>query len=455
MLSLNSIDKLFLCTPFAFLGCTDHKEINNNKNEKMNVVFILADDMGYSQLGCNGSEYYETPNIDKLSSESLNFTNAYSAAAVSSPTRASIMTGKYPARLHITDFIKGDTFPDSSLITPNWQKYLPLEEHTLGELFKENGYLTAIFGKWHLSIDKHEPASKPFNPDKQGFDEYIVTHKPGASADSSDDAHNVKLITEKSVNFLNKMRDTSFFLFVSHNSIHDPLMEDSILVNKYRHKKGVEKSENHPIIGAMIETLDKGVGEILNAIDSLGLSQNTVVIFYGDNGGKDLYASQTPFRKGKGWLYEGGIRVPLMIKWPGLTRQGEKTEQVISSIDFYPTFADYLEDSSIVDGISLINFLMPNTPIAERRLFWNYPHYHRGSGMKPAAAVLDGNYKAIIWYEEYLKDSTKGIELYNLSNDASEENNIFKDSTELAFKLLNEFNLWAESANIQIPEVKH
>lgn len=440
----------------SLYSCKSNNKKEVNENKKMNVVFILADDIGYSQIGCNGSDYYETPNIDSLSEEGLNFTNAYAAAAVSSPTRASIMTGKYPARLHLTDFIKGDTFPNSSLITPNWQKYLKLEETTLGELFKSSGYTTAMFGKWHLSIDKYEPESLPFNPNKQGFDEHIVTHKPKSDEDPFNDPHNVEQITKRSIDFIERKKDTNFFLFVSHNSIHDPLIEKPGLVKKYSNKEGVEKDQNHPVIGAMIESLDNSVGKILTKINSLGLSENTIVIFYGDNGGKASYAAQTPFRAGKGWLYEGGIREPLIIKWPGVTKENSTTNQVVSSIDFFPTFSSYLgKESTGVDGMDIKKFLKPDATSKERTLFWNYPHYHRGSGMMPAAAIRKGNYKMIIWYEDFLKDSTKGIELYNLAKDKSEAKDISSDNTEILNELLEDFRVWEKEAKIQVPQLKN
>ncbi len=310
-----------------------------------NIVFILADDLGYTQLGCYGSDYYQTPNLDQLASEGLKFTNAYAACAVCSPTRVSIMTGKYPARLHLTDFIAGNYRTDYPLSQPDWQKYLLLEERTIAEYLKEQGYRTALFGKWHLSQGKTPPESLPFNPDKQGFDESFVTYKPSGGMSMSwqgaeVDAHNVDTITSLAIDFIDRNRSNSFFLFVSHNTIHDPLKEKAESIAKFEKLPGTEMPENHPVIAAMIERLDMSCGAIFNKIIDSGLEENTIVIFFSDNGGRHSYALQTPFRAGKGWLYEGGIREPLIVKWKNVLEAGFRSEALVSSIDFLPTLLE-------------------------------------------------------------------------------------------------------------------
>ncbi len=272
-----------------------------------NIVFILADDLGYAQLGCYGSDYYQTPNLDQLAREGMLFTDAYAACAVCSPTRASIMTGKYPARLHLTDFIAGNNRTNYPLSQPDWQKYLPLEEVTVAEYLKEQGYRTALFGKWHLSQHKTPPGSLPFNPDKQGFDESFVTYKPSDGLSqpwqgAELDAHNVDTITSLALDFINRNRSNPFILFVSHNTIHDPLKEKAETVGKYEQLAGTKKPENHPVIAAMIERLDNSCGTILSRIKDAGLENNTIIVFFSDNGGKDAYALQTPLRAGKGWI---------------------------------------------------------------------------------------------------------------------------------------------------------
>jgi uncharacterized sulfatase len=244
---------------FIHFGCTGNKP-------KPNIIFILADDLGYAQLGCYGSQFYQTPHLDTLANEGMRFTNAYAACSVCSPTRASIMTGKYPARLHITNFIPGSN-RSHPVLQPEWQKYLPLEEVTFAEILKENGYKTAIFGKWHLSPEKTPPQSLPFNPDQQGFDETLVTYKPTADMseywqNAKNDAHNVDTITNRALDFLVRNQSNPFFLFVSYNSIHNPLKEKAATIRKYEHSEESEKPENNQVIAAMIERMDNSCGRI-------------------------------------------------------------------------------------------------------------------------------------------------------------------------------------------------
>ncbi|MCG6187012.1 sulfatase [Maribellus maritimus] len=433
----------------------------NQEDKPVNFIFILADDLGYAQSGCYGSEYYTTPNIDKLAREGMRFTNAYAACPVCSPTRASIITGKYPARLHITDFIAGNKRDDYPLSQPDWQKFLPLEEVTFAELLKQNGYQTALFGKWHLSKEKTPPESLPFNPDKQGFDETFVTYKPSGNMEQpwqqpEIDGHNVDTITRLATEFLERNQTKPFFLFVSHNSIHDPLMEKQETIEKYKKRKGVDKRENHAVIAAMIERLDKSCGTIFNKVNELGLEENTVIIFFSDNGGRDLYAKQTPLRSGKGWIYEGGIREPLIVKWKDKFRAGTLSESLISSIDFYPTFLDLAginENPENIDGKSFLPVL--NNPKIEihDNLFWHYPHYHAGSGMMPASAVRSGRYKLIEWHEPLLIENQNAWELFDLENDIGEKQNLCDSLPEKVKELKLVLTTWRSEVNAQMPQI--
>lgn len=431
------------------------------KPDMKNIVFILADDLGYSQIGCYGSNYYKTPNIDKLASEGMRFTNAYAACPVCSPTRASIMTGKYPARLHLTDFIAGNNKTDYPLSQPDWQKYLPLEEKTFAEILKEVGYRTAIFGKWHLSQNKTPPESIPFNPDKQGFDETFVTYKPAGNMaqpwqDAEDDAHNVDTITNLTLNFIERNKDKPFIVMVSHNTIHDPLKEKSETIKKYSGINESDLPENHPVIAAMIERLDKSSGKIIDKVNELGLEENTIVIFFSDNGGKHAYAAQTPLRSGKGWLYEGGIRVPLIVKWPGKTKPGAVSKCFVSSIDFLHTFLEAANGKSLpenIDGKSFVPVLEnPATEIHEH-LFWHYPHYHRGSDMKPAGAVRAGKFKLIEWYEPLLLKNESAWELYDLENDIGETTNLADNLPAKTERLKQLLHDWREQVHAQMPTI--
>lgn len=438
-----------------FSACGEQQQEEQDKGPP-NVVLILADDLGWSQIGCYGSDFYETPHIDKLASQGMQFTDAYAAAAISSPTRASLMTGKYPAQVNLTDYIPGNTFPNTQLNAPDWQQFLPLEEKTVAEAFDQENYATATYGKWHLSSHKKPPESLPYNPDKQGFDDHFVTYKPWPPEDfdPAKDAHNVDSITDAGLEFLETHKDTSFFLLFSHNTIHDPLLEDSALVAKYKQKPGAKQPENHPVVGAMIETLDKSVGRVMEKINTLGLRQNTVFIFYSDNGGKAAYAKQKPLRKGKGWLYEGGIRVPLIIRWPGVVEPGSQSSELVSSIDLYPTWLDIIQSdqSCACDGISLLPVLKQTGTLNRETLYWHYPHYHRGSGMVPAGAIRKGKFKLIEWYEPFMAGEKGAVELYNLQEDIGEQHNLAQKRPEKVKELQKALHEWRKEVNAQMPE---
>lgn len=437
--------------PLLFaIGC-------KKENPPPNIVFILADDLGYTQVGCYGSSFYQTPNIDKLARQGMRFTNAYAACSVSSPTRASIMTGKYPARLHLTDFIAGNNRDDYPLSQPEWQKFLPLEEITFAEKIKEIGYRTAIFGKWHLSPEKMPPESLPFNPDKQGFDEIFVTYKPSGNMiqpwqEAEMDAHNVDTITSLAIDFMERNRSSPFFLYVSHNTIHNPLKEKQKSIQKFKEMDGSGEAENNPVIGAMIERLDNSCGRIFDKIAELGLEENTIVIFFSDNGGLKSDASQTPYREGKGWLYEGGIKEPLIIKWPGHAEPSSVSASLVSSIDFFPTFLDIAGVESKpenIDGKSIIPVLKDPETIIHDNIFWHFPHYHNGP---PSGAIRSGKWKLIEWYDKsLLGDSANAFELFDLENDISESVNLADSMKTLTLKLSDELKAWRKEVNAQMP----
>ncbi len=416
-----------------------------------NVIFILADDLGYSQVGCYGTSYYKTPNIDRLATEGIRFTDAYAACSVSSPTRASIMTGKYPARLHLTDFIPGNSRDNYPLSQPDWQKYLPLEEITLAEMFREKGYQTAIFGKWHLGKEKFGPESLPFNPDKQGFHQHFVSDKPDRNSDPENDAHKSDSIGNTSVRFIRENKDNPFFLFVSFSAIHNPLMEKAESIARWENVAGSDKVENNPVIAAMLSSLDRNVGKILKTLDDSDLASNTLVIFFSDNGGLGSEAKQTPLREGKGWLYEGGIREPFVARWPGVIEKGRVSKEIVSSIDFMPTFCELTGSENIVnvDGISLLDHLKTGEPLPERNLYWHFPHNHNGP---PSGAIRSGKWKLIEWYEHSLIETGKpAFELYDLENDISESVNLAESEKAITLKLAGELHEWRESVNAQMP----
>jgi arylsulfatase A len=421
--------------------------------DRPNFLFILADDLGWSQVGCYGSDFYETPNIDRLARQGMRFTDAYAACPVCSPTRASIMTGRYQARLHLTDFIAGGSFPYEKYLQPKWQKYLPLEEITIAEVLKAVGYVSASFGKWHLSIDKKPPKSLPYNPDKQGFDEYFVTYKPSSKTNPESDAHNVEVITEKSLDFIERHKDQPFFLYVSHNTIHAPIMGKKKLVQKYKSKPGNELPQNNPVLGAMIEELDNSTGRLLKKLDELKIAEKTIVVFFGDNGGLESDAKQTPLRSGKANLYEGGIREPLIIRWPGLVKPGGTCSEPVISIDFFPTFLEITglksQANKQIDGVSLMPLLTQSGTLNRRAIYWHYPHYH-SSSIGPCGAVRAGDYKLIEWYDESICGPGNEFELYNLKEDISERNNLAKKMPERVENLKKMLSNWRSEVNAQM-----
>jgi arylsulfatase A len=437
----------------ALSGCSTDLSTSNIDKQKPNFLFILADDLGWSQVGCYGSRYYETPNIDRLADQGMRFTDAYAACPVCSPTRASIMTGKYPARLHLTDFIAGGNYPYEKYKQPDWQKFLPLKEITIAEALKTAGYATASFGKWHLSIDKKPPKSLPYNPDKQGFDEYFVTYKPTSNHNPESDAHNVQIITDKSLEFIEKNKDNPFFLYVSHNTIHTPIMGKKKLVEKYKNKSGADLPQNNPIVAAMIEELDNSVGGLLAKLDELNISDKTVVVFFGDNGGLERSAKQTPLRSGKANLYEGGIREPLIVRWPGVVKHGSTCSEPVTSVDFFPTFLDILglkdKAEKSIDGISLLPLLRQTGRLNRRAIYWHYPHYH-SSSIGPCGAIRMGDFKLIEWFDETICEPNNKFELYDLKHDIGEQDNLSKKLPIKTMQLKNMLANWRKKVGAQL-----
>ena len=408
-----------------------------------NIVFILADDLGWNQVGYHGSAYYETPNIDSIALEGMQFTNAYAANAVCSPTRASLMTGKNPARLGLTDYIPGSPYPYARLLRPGAVPGLPLEEVTLAELLKARGYATGHFGKWHLNVDKNYAPGRPGDPESQGFDEVLATVKPEDDDDPAGDAHHAAAITERSLDFIDRHRDVPFFLYVSHHVVHRPLMERAELVAKYAARPGAEDPVNNPEMGAMIETMDEGIGRILERLDDHGLAQRTIVIFYSDNGGLERLQSQAPFRGGKATIWEGGVRVPLAVRWPGVVEPGSADDSPVVSHDFFPTFAEIVGEpvADDIDGVSLVPLLTQSGSLARDALYFHYPHYHH-LGDKPAGAIRQGDYKLIEWFEGSLAGVGPAVSLYDLANDPGETTDLASERPELTESLLERLRAW-------------
>ncbi|MEO2032489.1 MAG: sulfatase [Planctomycetaceae bacterium] len=415
-----------------------------------NIVFILADDQGWHQAGCYGSHFYVTPNIDRLAAEGMRFTSAYAACQVCSPTRASIMTGKYPARLHITNFIPGsaEKFVDSRLLVPAWQKSLPLEEVTIAEALKNKGYSTGHFGKWHLNIDKKYKPGRPGDPASQGFDDVLTTHKPGAGPKSKyeDDAHHVREITERALTFIKANRSKPFFCYVTHNSIHRPITERPELVAKYQARADSSRPDQNPVVGAMMDTLDRSVGRILDQLDALNLSDNTLVIYYSDNGcmwGSDVLK---PLRGGKAQMWEGGIRVPFIVRWPGVVEPGSVCDVPVTSVDMFPTLLDAAGEKPSfpnVDGESLLPLLSRSGELTRSAIYWHYPHYHHQGGF-PSGAIRRGHFKLIEWFDKSIDgiETPGALQLFDLQQDISEQHDLSEIEPDLTDDLYQELRKW-------------
>jgi arylsulfatase A len=442
---------------FLLAGCYGSPKQTAKSDKPYNIVFILADDLGWNQVGFNGTTYYETPNIDGIAEQGMTFTNAYAAASICSPSRASLMTGKYPARLRITDYIPGSPYPYQKLTTPQMIMALPLEEVTIAELLQEHGYISGHFGKWHLNADKNYAPGRKGDPGSQGFDVVLTTEKPAETDDPNMDAHKTKLITETTIDFIEKNKDKPFFAYVSYNTVHRPLMERQELIDKYAAKPGAGDSANNPVMGAMIETMDKGVGQILQKLEALGLSENTIVVFYSDNGGLKLLQDQKPFRGGKAMLFEGGTRVPLAVKWPGMVKPGSSNATLVSTIDFFPTLAGIAGQQKLpkeVDGVSLLPLLLQTGSVNRDALFWHYPHYHH-LGYKPGASIIMGRYKLIEWFEPFLRDEPHPVSLFDISADPGETRDLADQMPDKVKELQLRLHTWQKQVGAQPMAVNH
>ena len=418
-----------------------------------NIVLILADDMGWLDAGCFGSDLYETPNIGRLAAEGTRFTNSYTACHVCSPTRASILTGKYPARLHLTNFIPGRPRKGGMRVPP-WTRHLPLEETTIAEALRPLGYVSGHFGKWHLNSDKEYRPGRPMDPASQGFDEVLTTVKPKSTADPQSDPHHVRLITDAALTFIEHHRAGPFFCYVSHNSLHRPVIGRPELVDGYAEKIGPNNVQTSAQYAAMVHDLDENVARIMAKLDALKLVQNTLLIFTSDNGGftgdrKDAGTSNAPLRGGKGTNYEGGVRVPTIIRWPGIVKPGSVCHEPIISNDFFPTVVEIagMVDSApnATDGLSIVPLLRDAEARLNREaLYWHYPHYH-AQGATPHGAIRVGSWKLIEFFEDM------HVELYNLAEDIGEQHDRAAEMPEKASALREQLHAWRDEVGAQMP----
>lgn len=473
---MNYCTFLYLYLLFFCLAC--QQVAVEEQNRAPNIVFILADDLGWADLGVYGNTFNETPNLDKLASEGMRFTNAYAAAPVCSPTRASIQSGQYPAHVGITDFIPGHWRPYESHIVPiNRTQYLPEEIVSLGEILQTAAYKTAYFGKWHLGWgDQHMPGNQGYEDWRiqQGGTFYNLKSKKAIRPmDSSlnDEVRLSEVLTDYSLDFIEENKDESFFLFLSHYDVHVQLDADRELIEKYLAKEKPKDYPGNAIYAAMVEHIDRSLERVVNKLDALGLSENTLLVFFSDNGGlrsrfdeipllaksklsiyegSDLQyvaTSNAPLRAEKGTLYEGGIREPLLIKWPGKIKAGSLSDALVSSVDFYPTFMELAgieaAKTQKLDGESMLSILKGSKDPSERSLFWHYPVYHHDI---PAGAIRKGKWKLIEFFTE------DRFELYDLENDPGEDNNLASSQAALVEELSLELRKWRKEVGAELPQ---
>ncbi len=449
-----------------------------------NVVWIIVDDLGWRDLGVSGSTFYETPHIDRLAAEGTRFTSFDTASPVCSPTRASFMTGKHPARLDITNWIGGEQA--GMLVQADYLRSLPLDEVTPGEAFKAAGYVTGYMGKWHLGGGE-------FLPDEQGFDVTVAVNGAGQPATyfypyrrenasvwdvpdldgGSDGEYLTDRLTDEAVTFLRTYAEQPFFLVLSHYAVHTPLQAKDELTAKYDEKAASlpsietpfasdhpysisKQRQDHAVYAGMIESTDDSVGRILGALDELGIADDTAIMLVSDNGGlstlppgrTSMPTSNLPLRAGKGWLYEGGVRAPLIIKWPGVDAAPSAVDTPVTSMDLYPTMLDIAglepRPDQHVDGLSLAPLLTGAEALDRDALFFHFPHYH-GSGNRPSGAVRLGDLKLVEWFED------GRVELYDLAADPSETVDLSTERPDDVARLRQVIGEWRVDVDAGMP----
>ena len=440
--------------------------------QKPNIIFILVDDLSWNNLGCFGSPFFETPELDKLSKSAMRFTQAYAAHPVCSPTRAAIMTGKNPARIKITDWIPGKK-GEYKLLAPKIKGELPANELTIAEVLKKNGYKTFYAGKWHLGGDGSLPENHGFDINIGGghfgsppggyYGPFTKNKhmKPYKKGDYLTD-----VLTDECIAFMNKNKDQPFFMYFSMYNVHTPIQACKKHINYFKEKANrpkekvhkdhdcmVRHSQDNIELASMVYAMDENIGRLLKKVKSLGIDKNTVIIFTSDNGGFSMKKTSGPntvypLRGGKGWCYEGGIRVPTMIYVPGLTEGNKSSNVPTVSMDFYPTILELagieLMPEQHIDGISMLK-MIKGEKINREKILWHYPHYH-GSNWTPGSAIRHGDWKLIDFYH-YEK-----IELYNLKDDPGEQNNLANKMPEKVKEMHEQLKLMLKENKADMPK---
>ena len=423
-----------------------------------NVIIVLIDDMGMTDLSCYGSKFYESPNIDQLAKDGVRFTHGYSACTVCSPTRAALLTGKYPARLHITDWIAGHERPKAKLKIPDWQKFLPFEEITLAEQLKSAGYATASIGKWHLTPGL-KVGDEAYYPDKHGFDiniggyargqppSYFSPYKIPTLTDGPVGEYLTDREANEAVKFIETNKDKPFFLYLPHYAVHQPIAGKPEVVAKFKAKDTTDLKQKNATYAALVSSVDDAMGTIRAALKRLKIDEQTIIIFTSDNGGLIGTTDNSPLRAGKGSAYEGGVRVPLIMFWPGVTKAGTLEPTPAISIDIYPTVLEMTGIKplqSLIDGNSLASLLKSGAKPDRDTIFWHYPHYHPG-GATPYSAIRSGDYRLVHFYED------GHDEMYNVATDVSETKDLAVTEPDRAKALRTRLDAWLKSVDAQLP----
>jgi len=429
-----------------------------------NVVLILADDLGWTDLGCFGSDFHETPHLDRLAKSGMKFTQNYSACTVCAPTRSALMTGKYPARLHITDWIPGRMPDNPKLLVPDWTKFLPLTETTIAKVFQSAGYATASMGKWHLGNEGYYPENHGFDVNVAGLNagsppSYFAPWKIATIAEGREGEYLTDRLGEEAAKFIEQSKDKPFFLYLPHFAVHTPIQGRADLVEKYTRKRKPGQRHAHATYAAMVESLDSAVGRVLGKLDELKLTDRTIVAFTSDNGGLITRGTTTnvPLRFGKASAYEGGVRVPLIIRAPGVTTPGSVNDTPVITMDLFPTLLEIAglkappstspTGPSGRDGVSLVPLLRGTGKLTRTELFWHYPHHqhYQLGGAMPYGAIRSGDFKLI----EFFNDMR--IELYNIREDIGEQRDLAAAQPEQVEELRARLHAWRQEVGAQMP----
>lgn len=450
------------------------------ESKRPNFVFFLVDDLGWADVGCFGSTFHETPSIDALCASGMKFTNGYAACPVCSPTRASILTGRHPVRVDVTDWLPGARARKGSnprFLHIDDRDSLALEEVTIAEVLRDAGFQTFFAGKWHLGDRGHWPTDQGFDFNIGGCDRgsppggyYAPWKNPNLEA-TQEDEYVTERLTQESIRFVEtRKKDAPFLLYLSYYNVHTPITPYHKRISHYEDKAktlfkepsppitehdGVSRSrQDNPAFASMVAAVDDSVGAILAALDEQGIADNTVVCFFSDNGGlctkpRPGPTSNLPLRAGKGWLYEGGVREPTIIRAPGVTKPGSVSDTPVVSMDFFPTILEIADLRAMPerhnDGVSLVSVLKNPHAKIERPLFWHYPHYH-GSTWTPGASIREGNWKLIEFYE------FGKTELYNLKDDPGEHKDVAAARPEIAARLAEKLQHWQRDMNARMPQ---